>query len=170
MKTMKKLLCVASALVFSAGAFAQVNATADASATIIAPITITWVADMNFGNVAPSGVAGTVDLATDASRTATNCTVYGGAAAGTVTAAEFTVGGTAGMTYSITLPGAATTISGPGLDMTVDTWISNPTPTGTIGGGGTQTLLVGATLNVGASQTAGSYTSGTPFTVTVNYN
>ncbi|MBV5336700.1 MAG: DUF4402 domain-containing protein, partial [Deltaproteobacteria bacterium] len=34
---------------------------------------------------------------------------------------------------------------------------------------GTQTLTVGATLNVGANQAAGTYTSGA-FSVTVNYN
>ncbi len=53
--------------------------------------------------------------------------------------------------------------------MTVDTWTSSPTPTGTLTGG-TETLTVGATLNVGASQAAGTYISGTPFDVTVNYN
>jgi hypothetical protein len=53
--------------------------------------------------------------------------------------------------------------------MTVNTFTSTPTPTGTLTGG-TETLRVGATLNVGASQPAGTYVSGTPFTVTVNYN
>ena len=36
--------------------------------------------------------------------------------------------------------------------------------------GGTDVLTVGATLNVGAAQPAGTYTSATGFTVTVNYN
>jgi hypothetical protein len=73
------------------------------------------------------------------------------------------------LTFGITLPAAATTITAV-TNMTVDTWTSTPTPTGTLPGG-TQTLTVGATLHVGASQAAGVYTSGaTPFTVTVNYN
>jgi hypothetical protein len=38
---------------------------------------------------------------------------------------------------------------------------------GTIGGGGTSSFLVGATLNVGASQTPGSYSGS--FSVTVSY-
>jgi hypothetical protein len=53
--------------------------------------------------------------------------------------------------------------------MTVDTWTSTPTPTGTLTGG-TQTLTVGATLHVAGSQLAGVYSSATPFDVTVNYN
>ena len=53
--------------------------------------------------------------------------------------------------------------------MTVDTWTSTPTPTGTLTGG-SQTLNVGATLNVPASSPSGVYTSATPFNVTVNYN
>jgi hypothetical protein len=59
--------------------------------------------------------------------------------------------------------------------MTVDTFTDNLTNGA---GGGTVTLLtasvlmaVGATLNVGAGQVAGSYTTtgGTPYTITVNY-
>lgn len=156
---------------FSANASGQVSATADASATIVAPITISRVTDMNFGNVVTSAAPGTVILAPDATRTP------GGGASllptqpGTVTAATFTVGGTAGFTYSISLP-ASVTIDDPGLGapMTVNSFTSTPTPTGTIGGAGTETLSVGATLNVGANQVAGVYTTAAPFTVTVNYN
>jgi len=53
--------------------------------------------------------------------------------------------------------------------MTVDTWTSTPTPTGVLAAG-TGTLLVGATLHAGISQAAGTYVSGTAFSVTVNYN
>jgi len=67
------------------------------------------------------------------------------------------------------LPPAATTVTSGSDNMTVDAFTSNPDGTGTLTGG-TQTLKVGATLNVGANQAAGTYTSATPFTVTVNYN
>ena len=92
------------------------------------------------------------------------------ATAGTVTAASFTVTGTAGYTYAITLPAVALTITSGGPSMTVDTWTSTPIATGTLVAG-TSTLTVGATLHVGALQAAGVY--GIPaetFTVTVNYN
>jgi hypothetical protein len=54
--------------------------------------------------------------------------------------------------------------------MTVDTWTSTPSSTGTLSSGGTQTLTVGGTLHVAGSQVSGTYTSATPFSVTVNYN
>ena len=63
---MKKLTILVALLVvvgFSTNAFAQESATATATATIVTPIGITKSADMNFGNVASSGAAGTVVLA-----------------------------------------------------------------------------------------------------------
>jgi hypothetical protein len=169
MKHMKKLISFAILMfAFTAATFAQVSATASATATIVAPIAITKTVDMNFGNVAASVAAGTVVLTPAGTRSATGGVTLP-ATVGTVSAASFTVTGTAGYTYSITLPGAPTTITSGGNNMTVDTFTSNPTPTGTLTGG-TSTLTVGATLNVGASQAAGVYVSGTPFTVTVNYN
>lgn len=172
--TMKRLVNVflisLALMTLSISAHAQVSATATASATIVTPIAIANASDMDFGNVAVSASVGTVIISPAGVRTA-----GGGvslpAIAGTVTAASFDVTGTANYTYSITLPAAATTITNLGGDiMTVDSWTSNPTPTGTLDAGGAQTLSVGATLNVAGGQASGTYTSGTPFTVTVNYN
>jgi hypothetical protein len=156
-------------IAFTTTAFGQ--ATATVTATIVAPITIVRVTDMNFGNVVTSAASGTITLSPGAVRSALGGASILAAQPGTVTAATFTVGGTAGFTYSISLP-ASVSIDDPGLGapMTVDAFTSNPTPTGTIGVGGTETLQVGATLNVGANQVAGVYTSAVPFTVTVNYN
>jgi hypothetical protein len=53
--------------------------------------------------------------------------------------------------------------------MTVNAFSSNPSGTGTLTGG-SEVLNVGATLNVGAAQPAGTYTNAAGFTVTVNYN
>ena len=53
--------------------------------------------------------------------------------------------------------------------MVVNAFTSTPNPTGTLTGG-TQDILVGATLNVGAAQAAGLYTNLTGLVVTVNYN
>jgi uncharacterized protein DUF4402 len=94
----------------------------------------------------------------------------GGASLGSgaaVTAAAFTVSGQGSATYAITLPASATVTSGANT-MTVNGFTSNPAGTGTLSGAGSQNLLVGATLNVGASQATGTY-SGT-FDVTVTYN
>jgi hypothetical protein len=124
---------------------------------------------MDFGNVAVSAVAGTVVLDPAGARSVTGGVTLP-AINGTVSAATFDVSGQANFTYSITLPSAATTITSGTDNMTVDNWTSSPTPTGTLDGTGAQTLAVGATLNVGAGQASGLYVSGTPFTVTVNYN
>jgi hypothetical protein len=57
--------------------------------------------------------------------------------------------------------------------MAVGSFTSTPTITagGVLAAGtGTQDVSVGATLSVGASQAAGTYTNNTDLTVTVNYN
>ena len=82
--------------------------------------------------------------------------------------ASFAVAGSGSYTYAITLPTSVVIANGVNV-MTVDTFTSSPATTGTLTAGA-QTLTVGATLNLIASQVAGTYTSATPFSVTVNYN
>lgn len=168
MKRITKFLSIAVVMsCFTASALSQ-TASASATATIVTPISITKDVDMNFGNVAVNANPGTVVLTPAGGRSVTGgCSLP--ATTGTVAAASFTVTGTAGFSYSITLPAGATTISSGGNNMTVNTWTSSPTPTGTLTGG-TSTLTVGATLNVAGSQPAGEYVSAIPFEVTVNYN
>lgn len=52
--------------------------------------------------------------------------------------------------------------------MTVTGFVSDPPTSGILSAGGTQTLLVGATVHVGVSQVAGAYTG--LFNVDVVYN
>lgn len=169
---MKKLLAIAL-LAFSSGsaAWAQSTETATATATLIAPIAIANQADMNFGNVAGSGTAGTVVLAPDGTRTVT-----GGASlpavTGTVSAATFGVTGEGTSTYAITLPSTDYIITetfGGSATMVVKSFTSSPSGTGALTAGA-QTLYVGATLHVAAGQIGGVYTNATGFDVTVNYN
>jgi hypothetical protein len=167
-KGTKLILAVLVMIVSASGAYAQATATSPASATIVSPISILKTIDMDFGNVAVQAAAGgTVVLTPASSRTSTGGVTLP-ATAGTVAAASFTVTGATGYTYAITLPATAT-ISNGGNNMTVDGFTSTPSATGILTTG-TQTLLVGATLNVGAGQAAGVYTTATPFSVTVNYN
>ncbi len=174
MKQIWKFFALAIVMIaFSASSFAQLSATANAtaSATIIAPITLVNVTPLDFGNVVTSPVAGTVTLDPAGVRTAGGGAAVLAAQPGSVSVATFTVGGTVGWTYAITLPASVTIDdAGAGVAMTVDTFTSTPDATSIIPAGGTETLSVGATLNVGVSQVAGLYTSATPFTVTVNYN
>ena len=167
---MKKLLVLAIMLfAFTASTFAQVTASATSTATIVAPIGITKTVDMNFGNIAVSG-AGTVVMDPASTRTTTGAITLP-AITGTVAAASFDVTGNDGYTYTITLPTTDYTITRvAGTEtMIVNTFTSNPNGTGTLTGG-TETLNVGATLNISAGQVGGVYTNATGFDVTVNYN
>jgi spore coat protein U-like protein len=159
------LLCLAFATTLCAGEVSAATATSNVSASIVTAISITKTADMDFADVVASGSAGTVVLSTAGARSIT-----GGATLGNSTgaaAAAFTVSGDPASTYSISLPSSATITSTPNT-MTVNTFTSSPSGTGTLSGGGTQALTVGATLQVGASQAQGTYTG--TFDVTVAYN
>jgi hypothetical protein len=165
---LKAIITSAFVLGSALAANAQVTANATSTATIVTPITITKDVDMNFGNVAVSSTAGTVILTPAGTRSKTGGVTLP-VTAGTVTAASFTVEGEEDYTYAITLPGTALTITSGTNTMTVTGFTSNPLSTGILTLG-TQTLNVGATLNVAGSQASGSYVSATPFDVTVNYN
>jgi len=119
-----------------------------------------------FGEVAAGLTSGTVVVTPAGTRTLTGGVTPGNS--GGVTSASFTVSGIPLFTYSISLPGSAILTAGANT-MTVNTFTSNPSGTGQLQLIiGTQTLTVGATLQVGASQGSGSY-AGT-FNVTVAYN
>ena len=173
MKNLVKAIATAAIIIAgSTASFAQATATAAASATIITPITIAKTVDMNFGNVAVSAtLAGTAVLAPAGTRTTGGA---GGvtlpATVGTVTAVTFTVSGQASYTYAITLPSTATITDAGSHTMTVNGFTSSPSATGLLSSGGSQTLTVGATLNVTAGQSAGTYTNASGVPVTVNYN
>jgi len=162
-------LVVAGVMFFAAAnAHAQASsatASSSASATVITAIAISNTAALNFGEVIAGGSTGTVVVTTAGARSATGGAALGSASG--VAAASFTVTGDANNTYAITLPASDSVASGANT-MTVDTFVSNPSGTGDLGAGGSQTLLVGATLQVGISQATGSYTGS--FDVTVAYN
>lgn len=171
---MKKITLIVSMITlcvgFSSTASAQVTASAPTSAAVVAPISIVKATDLNFGNVAVSSIPGTAILAPASTRTKTGGVTLP-ATAGTVTAASFTVGGEVGYTYIITLPTTDFTITDAVSTQTmiVNAFNSTPDATGTLTTS-SETLLVGATLNVGADQVAGLYKNATGFDVTVNYN
>ena len=168
---MKNLITLIAAVVLvavAATANAQVTGTATGSATIITPIAIANAGNMNFGSIAVSTAPGTVALSTAAVRTASGGVTLP-AVTGSVTTAKFTVTGLGASTYSISLPSSYIISDGASHSMTVNNFVSDPSGTGALTNG-TQTINVGATLNVLASQTAGTYTNATGFNVTVNYN
>jgi hypothetical protein len=136
------------------------------------PISISKDRDMNFGTIAASSGGGTVVLSASGSRSATGGIILP-TINGTVSAAQFTVTGEPGFTYAITLPTDLILYEsgvGPAY-MIVNGFTRTPSVTGTLNlTTGTETVLVGATLNVSGAQTAGSYTNDVGFQITVNYN
>jgi hypothetical protein len=180
----KQISCralIAFGLVASAtGAMAQSSASANGTATanVIRPITITATRSLAFGNVVPGAAIGTLVVDSAGAQSVTGGVTQPGSQKGTVTSAQFTVGGEGNFTYTLTIPTAPVTISDGATTpntMTVDTFTSDVATTagagrlsGAAGTAGTQTVSVGGTLNVGAGQTAGSYIG--TFAVTVAYN
>lgn len=157
------LALLAGAWLAAAPAAYAATASATATATVYVALTITKTADLNFGGLLPGAAAGTVTVNPDGTRTAAGVTLVGGSTFG---AATFTLSGQPNATYTIALP-SSITITADGSTMTVDTFTSNPSGTGQLDTGGSATLRVGATLNVGANQAPGTY-AGT-FDVTVDY-
>jgi hypothetical protein len=141
------------------------EATASAGARIVTPLTIENDEELEFGDIISA--ANTVTISPAGVRTATNPDALLVTASRTPQAAEFTVVGEAGLSYtvvienSITLTGAATSQT-----MTVDNFVHNAT--GTLNATtGKETFSVGADLTVGATQSSDIYTGS--FTVTVTY-
>lgn len=144
--------------------------TVNANAAIVAAIGITGNLDLDFASIVPDAVAQNVIL--DTASTITTCGAGAMVCLGTPVSASFDIIGGNNLTYTIDINGggAAASLTGTGPAMNVDTWTSNPTPTGTLNGSGAQTVLIGATLHVGtlAAQTVGAYTA--TFTLDVAYN
>ncbi|WP_212005279.1 DUF4402 domain-containing protein [Chitinophaga sp. HK235] len=166
-------LVVIFSIITGGKAVAQTSATATANATagVVTPITLTKTVDLNFGILVPSGTPGTLTLTPMGIRThAGGVSVL--SATGMVTPALFAVSGESGYAFGITLPGTDVILTnGGGQTMHVSDFVSFPSvATGGTLVGGVHTLTVGGMLHVDANQAAGIYTSQTPFSVTVNYN
>jgi len=148
----------------------SITASASISATIVVPIGITKTVDMNFGSIISSATPGTVKLEPTGAVSATGGITIP-AEKGSVTPASFQVTGEGNYTYSITLSSESyslTRVTGPET-MIVNNFTSFPSGNGKLTSG-SQTILVGATLSVGASQPPSEYKSESEFQITVNYN
>ena len=159
------------ASVYSSGVSADVI-DGNASANVIAPLLLVETTAMNFGDVAGGTSTGTVVLDLTGARTVTgdaNALASGAGAAG-----EFTIEGAAGLAFTLSVTGTATLTDGGANSMTVDTFTENGSAVTLTGTGTPDGFQIGGTLNIGASQAAGSYSTlnlgGAPFTVTANYN
>ena len=151
-----------------AGAYTQIAIAADvtgtATANVLAPLAISQTTGMDFGDVAGDTTSATTVVLTTAGATSSGDGAYTG---GTPAAGTFAVTGGNSLAYSITLPGAAVTLTSGANTMTVDTFNHDAGGSPALDGTGNGSFNVGATLNLGAAQAAGVY-NGT-YTVTVEY-
>lgn len=148
---------------FSSNLFAA-DGTGNASAVIVAPLSIAEDVALNFGDISPDATdptTVTVNTAGVAS-SADGAGIAGGAPA----AGQFTVTGFGALAIAVTYTGGNLTCGAcGGAAMAVSGFTDNAAANLA---GGTEQFEVGADLAVGANQTAGTYTG--TYTVTVNYN
>jgi len=172
---MKKLVFLFASLFITVIAVQNVNAqtsantSAQTSANIITPIAIQKTVDLVFGNIVPTANPGTVVLATNGTRSFTGGAFAFANGTGDPTAAEFNVTGEEDATYSITITNSSFDVTNGSETMTINNIVTTPTPTGTLTEG-TQTIKVGATLNVKANQAPGLYKNENSLEITVAYN
>ena len=139
------------------------------SATAFTPLGIIETVAMDFGVLSGGQAPGTVVLNTAGGRLVT-----GGAqtlVSGPGTAASFQISGEPNLSYALSF-GNGVMANGGGQQMTLTNFTHNSL--GTLPAAGSETFQVGATLNVGTNQPAGTYSTanggGTPYTVTISYN
>jgi hypothetical protein len=165
-------LVLLSVSCYSVRALPQSYSVAQASATIVIPISISKINDMNFGEIAViSSASGTVIIDPSGSITSGG----GGGVTlilttGSVSSASFNVTGAAGYTYNITLPSGSIPVSCGTNTMDLSSFTCSVSPLGLLSTGGSQLLTVGATLNVPAGQAVGTYSTSSSMPLTVNYN
>jgi len=150
---------------------AQASVTAQAFAEIIAALTATETAQLNFGRFSPETQGGKVILTPEGVRSAQGTVVLGG---GGHNSASFYITGEYNATFSITLPSGPTVLTNTlnARTMQVSDWQSYPAPGIGVGklNGGSMSVQVGAVLNVGTmnDNPVGIY-SGT-YAITFSYN
>lgn len=158
---MKKnlLLTVAVAVLAlgsSAAQAAEESATGNIKAKIVSPVSITQQGEgLDFGTMIAPADAATVTIASSGSRSSSKPEILVGTNEGA--AGIFEITGADSQSVTVTLPDSATLNGSESGEMTVNTFTSSKGTAFTLDGG-TATMNVGATLNVGASQPEGDYT------------
>ena len=153
--------------VISGNAFAA-NATGNASANIVTPLSVVETTAMNFGSISPDSLVATTVVLNAVTGVAASAdgagVITGGSNAGV-----FTVTGSGTLAIAVTYSAGDTlTCDTPGCIFPAMAIGSFTDDAATNLVGGSEVFNVGATLSVGANQGVDTY-SGT-FTVTVNYN
>ena len=147
MRLLTSTLMAAAIALIAGVAQADTTAQGDASATVIAPISVTAQDALQFGKLVSGGTDGTI---TDGGTAAGGVT----AVASTRSAGTFGVLGEANQAYTPTVDPTATLSNGP-VNLTADL---THTQAANLSAGGTDTITVHGTLHVPANTAAGTYT------------
>lgn len=164
---MKKIaiLAAGAAALVSAPAMAAPGDTATeqgaATATIVAPISLTETATLAFGTITAGGGGTVVVTAAGAGSATGDVSLLSGS---TETAGAFDVAGDATRSFSITTTGGTVTSGTDTMSFTT----SASATSGTLDATGADDFTVGGTLTVPASAPAGTYTG--DYDVTVAYS
>jgi hypothetical protein len=155
------LAATAVAVITASAPGLSADGSATAGATIVAPVTISNLTNLSFGNFDASRT-GTITVDTAGTRTASGVTLGGGSPS----AASFSVSGQAGLSFNIAYTDSSATLSnGPdALDLAIvsdlggeATSAGAPVSSGILGAGPT-TLRIGGILTVNTAGTpAGTY-------------
>ncbi len=139
-----------------------------AQAVILMPLQIAPINPLSFGQLTRPTAAGTVVMSPAGTITTTGGVLTSTAIAQTAPRGPgtFAVVGEAGRAFSVDLPTVAILRQGT-RNMRLSAFRSNWTPGAVFSPTRTFALAVGATLNVGANQTTGTYTG--TYAVTVTY-
>ena len=161
-----KLLIAAGAAAFTASLYSATSIagtiTTTATAEVLQPLGISQTTQLDFGDIAADPTNATTVVLTELGAISSP---DGASISGTATAGAFNVTGADGANYSVTLPANGdVTLSGGGSSMNVINFTSGSTGTLT---GGSDSLTIGATLELIANQPAGTYTG--DYTIIVEY-
>ena len=163
---MKLFLTAVFSLLSFTLASAQATANFTASATIIQPISISTISNLNFANI-DAKEGGEIILTPQGERLVVgDVKPSDGSMA---TAASFEVIGQQGYTFSISLPGDRAQLVNGEENMTIRNFTSSTGSFGKLDTGKTS-IKVGATLEINPQQAPGFYSTPTPLSITVNYN
>jgi spore coat protein U-like protein len=148
--------------------------TADAQIAVVRPLEFIKVEDLDFGRIIRATTAGTVTIAPNGTRTKTGDLILIGTG---FQPAEFAGFGSNNQRVDISLGSNSIFVTGPGAPMRVRDFTLGSTPTAVltsnprrfriVSASGIFLFPVGATLEVGANQTPGTYSGN--WTITLNY-
>ena len=163
---MKKLLISAgalAALAISTPALAANTASANATVNIVSPLSLTNNTGLNFGTVVGPFNGEVVHVDTTGARNCGGLTCSGNAS---VSAASFTVTGTAGQGVALTIPNSVTLNGSVSGSLSVDLSGDKPADP-TLDSAGSATFSIGGKLTIPSGTADGVYSN--TFDVTANY-